>query len=454
MNKRDSFHYSGLRVNKAGLASVLDQFRPRERKTNPYLAGNYAPVTAQIFESKLQVKGCIPKELTGIYLRNGPNPMETVNNKKHHWFRGKGMLHGLKLDGGEALWYRNKSIGYANTHVISQDGKLYATVEAGRPPIEVDEDFTPTGGAAFEGTLTSGFSAHAKLDNASGELHAICYEFPKGRYRVNYVVVGENGRIKRNRSIDLSTKTMLHECAITKNYVLVFDLSVTFSLYKLARGYFPFSWNDSHQARIGLLNRIGSDDRIQWFHINSCYLFHVFNAFEDDEGHVIVDALRYQRLFDDDWNGPFTGEPPMLTRWSMDVTNGTIVEGQKDDLPAEFPRVHPALDGLKHRFGYCLGTGSMQDPDFGRIIKYDFATDSREIYELAEHEFGAEPIFIPAEKATSEDDGFLMAFVYDRSIDTSNVQIFHAQQISNGPIATIMLPQRVPYGFHGNWIPA
>ena len=126
MNKRDSFHYSGLRVNKAGLASVLDQFRRRERKTNPYLAGNYAPVTAQIFESKLQVKGCIPKELTGIYLRNGPNPMEKVNNKKHHWFTGKGMLHGLKLDGGEALWYRNRSIGSVSyTHLRAHDTSLH-----------------------------------------------------------------------------------------------------------------------------------------------------------------------------------------------------------------------------------------------------------------------------------------------------------------------------------------
>ena len=58
---------------------------------------------------------------------------------------------------------------------------------------------------------------------------------------------------------------MLHDCAITKNYMLVFDLSVVFDFYKLGRGYFPFSWDDNHQSRIGLLDRNGDSNAVQWF---------------------------------------------------------------------------------------------------------------------------------------------------------------------------------------------
>ena len=96
----------------------------------------------------------------------------------------------------------------------------------------------------------------------------------------------------------------------------------------------------------------------------------------------------------------------------------------------------------------------MVKPDFGRFIKYDFVKDSREVYELPAHEFGAEPVFIPAANATSEDEGYLISYVYDQATNGSSVQILNAQQITEGPIAKVMLPQRVPYGFHGSWVSA
>ena len=454
MDKRQFLKYAGIGLGGAGLLWSLDRFRMPGSSNNPYLEGNYAPVKNIILEDQLTVSGSIPKELSGMYLRNGPNPMKAVNDKKHHWFAGKGMLHGLRFDEGKALWYRNQSVDHANTHVISHGGKIYATVEAGGTPVEVAQDLTPTGDAAFDGTLDSGFSAHAKLDSASGELHAMCYEFPRGSYQVNHVVVGQDGRVRKTQAIDLPSQTMLHECAITPNYVLVFDLSVTFSPYKLARGYFPFSWNDGHQARIGLLPRNEAAGTVEWFNIDPCYLFHTFNACEDNSGNVVVDAMRYERLFDEDWNGPFTESPPMLARWNLDVGTGQSSERMIDDLPGEFPRVHPDLDGKTYRYGYCLGTGKMRDPDFGRIIKYDFANDTREIYELPNGEAGAEPVFIPSLNAKSEDEGYLMSLVYDRSNNKSNLQIFNAQGLKDGAIAKVMLPQRVPYGFHGNWISA
>ena len=104
MNKRDFLKYAGLGIGGVGMAWLLDQFRLPGMKPNPYLEDNYAPVSEQLFERQLQIVGELPKELNGLYLRNGPNPMQSVNNKKHHWFSGEGMLHGLRLEEGEALW--------------------------------------------------------------------------------------------------------------------------------------------------------------------------------------------------------------------------------------------------------------------------------------------------------------------------------------------------------------
>ena len=445
MDRRDYLKITGWGFNRLNLFG----------KENYYLQGNYAPVKEIITEDNLEVIGSIPKELSGLYLRNGPNPIGSPNVKKYHWFTGEAMLHGVRIDEGKAIWYRNNLVGSGNnTHVISHAGKIYAIVEAGDKPVEIDQQLNSLDTDPFHGTLETGFTAHTKFDSQSKELHGITYAFPRGSYEAHYVVIGKDGRVKRTDLLPLSSGTMLHECAITENYVLVLDLSITFALSKLAKGYFPFSWNDDHQARIGLLNRKSNNVEIKWFNIDPCYFFHTVNAYEDQQGNVVVDAMRYQRLFDEDWNGPFTEFPPLLTRWTLNSANGNASEQQLDDLPAEFPRMHPHLNGKFNRFGYSLGTGLGVKPDFGRIIKYDFVNKSNEVYELGEGKEGAESVFIPSENQKNEDDGYLMTYVYDKASDKSNLVIFHAQNIKSGPIAQIKLPQRVPFGFHGSWVPA
>lgn len=455
MDRRDYLKITGLGL---GSAAVLGWGFNRLNlfgKENYYLQGNYAPVKEIITEDNLEVIGSIPKELSGLYLRNGPNPIGSPNVKKYHWFTGEGMLHGVRIDEGKAIWYRNNLVGSGNnTHVISHAGKIYAIAEAGDKPVEIDQQLNSLDTDPFHGTLETGFTAHTKFDSQSKELHGITYAFPRGSYEAHYVVIDKDGRVKRTDLLPLSSGTMLHECAITENYVLVLDLSITFALSKLAKGYFPFSWNDDHQARIGLLNRKSDNVEIKWFNIDPCYFFHTVNAYEDQQGNVVVHAMRYQRLFDEDWNGPFTEFPSLLTRWTLNLANGNASEQQLDDLPAEFPRMHPHLNGKFNRFGYLLGTGLGVKPDFGRIIKYDFVNKSNEVYELGEGKEGAESVFIPSENQKNEDDGYLMTYVYDKASDKSNLVIFHAQNIKSGPIAQIKLPQRVPFGFHGNWVPA
>jgi carotenoid cleavage dioxygenase len=46
-----------------------------------------------------------------------------------------------------------------------------------------------------------------------------------------------------------------------------------------------------------------------------------------------------------------------------------------------------------------------------------------------------------------------MTFVYDEKTDRSDLVILHSQDFGGDPVASVHLPQRVPYGFHGNWVP-
>jgi carotenoid cleavage dioxygenase len=61
-------------------------------------------------------------------------------------------------------------------------------------------------------------------------------------------------------------------------------------------------------------------------------------------------------------------------------------------------------------------------------------------------------VFVARADAKAEDDGWVMTYVYDQSRDASDVVILDAQDFEGPPVATIALPVRVPYGFHGNWI--
>jgi len=61
-------------------------------------------------------------------------------------------------------------------------------------------------------------------------------------------------------------------------------------------------------------------------------------------------------------------------------------------------------------------------------------------------------VFVPSENPNSEDEGYLLSFVYNQADDISDLIILNAQDLNSGPLARIKLPQRVPYGFHGNWV--
>ena len=70
---------------------------------------------------------------------------------------------------------------------------------------------------------------------------------------------------------------MIHDCAITENYVLIFDLPVTFNTGRRTDNKdgsdYPVIWDDTYQSKLGLLNRHSSE--IKWIEVPKCFLFHV-----------------------------------------------------------------------------------------------------------------------------------------------------------------------------------
>ena len=141
-----------------------------------------------------------------------------------------------------------------------------------------------------------------------------------------------------------------------------------------------------------------------------------------------------------------------MDRWTIDAAAGKVLEERLDDRGQEFQRVDERLVGKPHRYGYgaAFDTGPVTHGD---LLRHDLERGT-----TTRHRFGAgrasgEGVFVPRSDDAAEDDGWVMSFVHDAGTDRSDLVILDARNFDGEPVATVHLPQRVPYGFHGNWIP-
>jgi len=426
-----------------------------------YLDGVYAPVHDEIDAYDLEVTGTLPPELDGRYLRNGPNPK--LGSDPGHWFAGAGMLHGIRLVGGKAAWYRNRwvntkitegepAIGpdgrdlrhnVANTHVIEHGGSLLALCEGGLP-YEVTGELETKGGYDFGGRLRTAMTAHPKTDPVTGELYF--YGISMAPPYLTFHVADCTGRLTASLPVDVPAPTMMHDFAITEHYVIWMDLPVVFDRDLLRRSL-PFSWREQYGARLGLMARSGGP--VQWIDIDPCYVFHVGNAREDSQGRVLLDAVRYApNEFGKFWQADSEPAVSVLHRWTIDPSRCLITEQQLDDRSVEFPSLNDHHVGRPNRYLYAVSAVGN-----GGLIKYDTHSGASSTQWLPTPNHVGEAVFVPAHDAAAEDAGWLINIVTPRNGAASSLTVSDATDLAAGPIAIVRLPRRVPAGFHGSWIP-
>jgi carotenoid cleavage dioxygenase len=442
---------------------------------NHYLVGNFAPVNDELTETDLPVDGTLPTELTGRLMRIGPNPI-APDPAAYHWFMGDGMIHAIELRDGKAASYRNRWVrtdqassllgesaiadqpddvfpvgsSVANTHVVTHAGKIFALVEVCLPT-RVRPDLSTVGRYDFGGKLRSSMTAHPKMDPVTGEMLFFGYD-PFGPPWLRYHVVDAAGELVRSEDIDIRGPSMVHDFAITERHVVFFDLPVVFDFDLVGKRPFPAEWKPDYGARVGVMPRDGGNDDVRWFDVDLCYVFHPLNAY-DANGSVVVDVARHPKMFDRDIYGP-AEEPPTLDRWTIDLDAGKVIEERIDDRPQEFPRVDDRVVGRQHRFGYATHFG-IDDAgiQLGGLVKHDLHAGSSEVRNFGRGTHASEGVFVPASESAGEDEGWVLSVVYDEGRDASDLVVIDATDFTGAPVATVRLPQRVPFGFHGSWVP-
>ena len=459
----------------------------------PYVKGLYAPVGQEITSGDLTIIGRLPSDLNGMFVHNGANPRFINTSAGYSWFDGDGMVQGIQLDDGDAVfrsrWVKTAGLAediaagqatyigsnakpgirgkrhknVANTDLVYHSGRLLALWWEGGEPYELSLPELDTVGAfTYGGTLNAGMTSHAKVDPKSGELFFITWGTRAPFLHVG--VAGNDGRILHHVPVDLPGPRVQHDVGMSDRYVCVFDFPMELDFNRPEQTSIGFVLNDERPARIGLLDRRDLTKAVRWFEVSPCFMWHLSSAWDEGDEFVLVGvriegATRYDRhrqIRDDlplvDGEHRFDAHPFM---WRLNLRTGAVTERQLDDAYVEFPRVNDAYICSGARYSYMASIPTDQPTlKTTALLKYDLHTGKRQTLHFPEHHVGYEASFAPRAGGRGEDDGYLLNFVTNETDMTSEFWITPAEDIESGPIARIKLPQKVPAKFHGRWLPA
>jgi carotenoid cleavage dioxygenase-like enzyme len=402
-----------------------------------HLAGAFAPVREERTDFDLEVIGEIPADLRGTYVRNGPNPR---GGHSPAWFAGDGMLHGVRLEGGRARWYRNRwtaSVHGPNTNVVRHAGRILALVET-RRPVEVTAELEPVGPYDFGGALGSSMTAHPRICPRTGEL--LFFSYGPSRPHLTYYRADASGRVVHRAAIDLPAMTFMHDFAITERYVVFYVLPVLVGDW---RSPSPLLWADDFPARFGVLPRDGGSEDMRWFDVAPCTISHTVNAFEEN-GAIVFDAVRAPRIM----------TAHALHRFTFDLATGRADEKMLDPRFLDFPRVHPAVVGARHRYAYTIELCDVERGGrFSRTLahQHDLETGTAVVSDFGDAMPG-ECVVAPRPGSAAEGEAWALLFVHQRDGSATELAILDAAKFGSPPVARILLPSRVPFGLHAEWL--
>jgi carotenoid cleavage dioxygenase len=272
-----------------------------------------------------------------------------------------------------------------------------------------------------------------------------------------YYVADATGALISAEPVEVGASTMMHDFAITGRDVVFWEQPVLFDLELAVEmvadpdsDVMPFAWTPSYGSRIGVMPLGGPTSEIRWVEIDNCYVFHGINAFRDGDD-VVVDVCRMDKVFD----GSALGPPPKMHRWRVNTGAPALTfrDETLTDRAADLPSIDRRRAGLDYRHSWRVEVddepGSV---DFYGVVHYDTQTQHEDRWDPGAGRSSGEWLFVP--DGHDEGDGFVLTYVHDKATELTDLVVLDARDVAAGPVGSVTLPQRVPYGFHAAWVPA
>ena len=474
------------------LPPVLTTLLP---SNHPYLNGAWTPLHEEVDAEDLTViEGSIPYDIDGVYVRNTENPVHQALGA-YHPFDGDGMVHAISFHGGradyrnrfvrtrcfqaeqeagEALWgglidptgtSRRPGFGAhgglkdsSSTDVVVHAGKIVSSFYQCGEAYLLDPMTLEQGGVANWAPL-DGVSAHAKVDEATGEL--LFFNYSTHAPYMHYGVVDRTGRLVHYVPIALPGPRLPHDMAFSEHYSILNDLPVFWDKALLAKGVHAVRQHDGLPSRFALIPRYGGPADIRWFDAEPTYVLHFLNAYEEGD-EVVLDGY----FQENPTPGALKDAPPgfghmmgfldehsfrpKLHRWRFNLATGETRERRLDERNLEFGTFNQRYAGKPYRYAYSTTT----KPGwflFNGFVKHDLTTGQSWSLSLPDGRYASEAPFVPRINAADEDDGYLVSFIIDENARTSECILIDCKRLEAGPVVRIALPHAISSGTHAAW---
>ncbi len=282
--------------------------------------------------------------------------------------------------------------------------------------------------------------------------------------------------------VPLPTRAWSHDMMITEHYALLFESSVHFSPSTMKDGDF-FAFDASHKMRVGVSPKhANSSAQVQWFEAGRAYaLVHAMNAWEETDSNTgAVEVVLWAPLAEAFDASLEEANDFHMTEMRMNLATGKMTVTPVDsDTRVEFPRVHPRLLGRFARYGYAGVFDRGDALNIVGIAKYDLrAKKLVTVMHLPEGVRCGEPVPVPKHDVDStnragvagwwdglrtrvsrrkeavSDDVYLATFVFDTRTNATEWRLYDGESMAPEPVVRLgTAGKRVPFGFHGEWIP-
>ncbi len=456
----------------AGLGTPSLRAEPRG-----WRAGFSTP-EARLDSTMTRLSGRLPDGLRGVLYRNGPAQFERDGERLGHWFDGDGMIQRFEV-GSRAVRHRGRFVdthkrrveeaagrfvyagfgssptqargsarpddmNVANTSVLTLGDEIWALWEGGSP-WRVDADTLETlGRKAFEGGADGlPFSAHPKRDR-DGSI----WNFGAFGRRCVIWRLGVDGALERAQLLELPVPSLMHDFAITERFVILVLPPLLHTGAAAETVIDQHEWRPDEPMRIAVVDKQTLTVR-SVYELPARYMFHVGNAYEAADGEIRFDAFLSE---DADFarhgaralaQGVYSDDPgarPCLIR----LAPSGAAEMEVHDGRGEFPQIDARLATRGHERLYGVTPTGLGCWNWrtGAFASFDYGADH----------WSEEPLFVP--KSRGGPDGWLITTALNGAAGRTELHVFDAQRLADGPVASFGCPYALPLGFHGAFAPA
>ena len=442
-------------------------------------AAGFAPGPMQL------VRGKAPAGLTGTLYRNGPAHFKHGDTYATHWFDGDGMVQRIAIGDGKAVHSgkfidtkkrrlemqadkflapgfgtkgdpsypvgSSDDVNPGNISVVMSGGELLALWEAGSP-YRIDPVTLETKGLKVWRDDLKGmpFLAHPKRE-PDGRVWSLAMS---GR-RVGIYNINPDGSTAGFGMVDIGAAHYIHDWTMTERKLVILcqPWIQTRNIPPFIDG---FQWKPEEGMKFLIIDK---DDltKTRWAQGPARAFYHTGAAWEEADGTIRLDAAFYPEPVlgsgggAQEIQGKFSGEhvSSKLTMAVIPLTGDAKLIETK--IAGDFPQVDPRRHGLSRKLT-ALITGSVEgQPGGSALAVQDWSSGKAQIHDFGSHYMVEEHLFVPKGSGAAEADCWLIGTAINTKLGRSEVHVFDAARVADGPVAVWQAEYAWPLGFHGTW---